>query len=324
MNINMVPFSRLTKILLLSFLFYGISYWLLYYYTGGDQVSYSRYYDALQYADHTEVLDLAHDYVYSGEPLSAYFLWIGAKLGFPKNFYISVSNVVLLWGVYLLTLKFCVPWPISFLLFSNYYLVVVLTSAERLKFAYIVLLFSSLAPIRYQPVLSLVSISAHFQSIILLAAILFSRLKEDLLLFLFRLSIREHNFLKLAFLFLAPFVVIGMVNLNTFSSKLDFYSQRAAGLSNIANLSILAAVSLYSTCDRLRMSMLLFPLALSAFRIGGDRINMIAFTLVIYFLMMEKRLTSLPVVFLLSYFTLKSLPFVRDIYVHGDGWWYMN
>lgn len=88
-------------------------------YRDGDQVHYWRFYDVLQFASPSEVMDLARGYVNSGEPVSAYILFAGAKLGIYKSTYISIINVIFLWSIYLLLKRFRQPWYIYMLLYSK-------------------------------------------------------------------------------------------------------------------------------------------------------------------------------------------------------------
>ncbi len=163
------------SILLTMFLIpvaYAVSYFLLTYYVGGDQIAYHNFYNALYGADFVEMLVLAHGYVSSNEPLSALVLWAGSNLNIEKNIYISVLNVFLISGIFLLARKYRVNSLMILLLLTNFYVIVLMTGAERFKIAFIFLVFAALFAGKTRVALSALSPLAHLQSLVLLPSVI--------------------------------------------------------------------------------------------------------------------------------------------------------
>jgi len=110
---------------------------LLSFYTKGDQVAYHKAYQALSYAKITDSVLVLQAYTSGYEPLTALILWVGASLRIDKNIYISIWNVFLLVGLFLLLRKYKLPSYVLTLFLTNFYVVTVMTAAERLKFSVI-------------------------------------------------------------------------------------------------------------------------------------------------------------------------------------------
>ena len=91
---------------------------------------------------------------------------------------------------------------------------------------------------------------------------------------------------------------------------------RDVGLTNLIFLSI---VGIFATRNRWRMLLLLLPMYPAVSILGGQRVNMIAVTLVLYILITERRLNHPFVLLLLFYFSLKSIPFILNILIYGSG-----
>ena len=113
-------------------------------YIGGDQIGYRKLYSALENSPILLASILSRSYVGGGEPVYAILVWIGSNLQIEKDIYISFFNSVLLYSIY----KFCAKNSANIffisLLLSNYYLIVLATSAERLKFAIALIFISQL------------------------------------------------------------------------------------------------------------------------------------------------------------------------------------
>ena len=89
--------------------------------------------------------------------------------------------------------------------------------------------------------------------------------------------------------------------------------------TGLSNLILLAVVAIFATRYRWRMLLLLLPMLPAVSIFGGQRVNMIAVTLVLYMLIVERRLNHPFVLLLLLYFSLKSIPFIINIYTVGSG-----
>jgi hypothetical protein len=126
---------------ILVFLSFPISLSFLQFYISGDQVHYHNFYNSIQGVPFSEVGPIALSSISSAEPLSWLVLWTGSNLGVDKNIWISILNVFLIVGLVALLQKHRAPWYVMALLLTNFYVIVLMTGAERLKIAYIFLIW---------------------------------------------------------------------------------------------------------------------------------------------------------------------------------------
>jgi hypothetical protein len=309
---------KLPFLLLCGPLFFLWSNFLLAHYVGGDQVHYLRLWRALGDSGPIESLTLAKIHVTGVEPISALVLWLGANLGIEKNVYISLLNLVLGIGVFLLLSRYKAPWYFYLLVFSNFYLIVLMTGAERLKIAYLLLVFSSLLPKRAGFVLAVLSPLAHLQSIIVLASMATAKAIEPLKIFFRPVTIaRKDVFWGVLFTLVVTISLLTVAEVA--ARKIAAFAAQSRGFSELLQISLLGLIGIYVTRDRLRMVSAFTPLAIAIYFLGGLRVNMIAVTVVLYLLLSEGRIKHPMVLLLMVYLSAKSIPFVNNILINGNG-----
>lgn len=291
-------------------LFFFVSTLLTNAYLLGDQVHYRSLYSILGEADISQILNLQKVTVGSSEPLYGLLMWIGATLGVNKDIYVSIFNTILL----LLTLRFLLRNSagtlFSILLLTNYYTVVLLTSAERLKFAYICLALSANCSTQKGSFsLLLTSLLFHLQSAIVIAAKITGSFGRAVNWRLFAAG-------ALAFAIFAPIsvYVFGDVILN----KLRAYTETSRGLPSITNILLLSGLSL---CLPRRSEVLLImaTCAIAAFFLGGERVNMIAITFFVYIAVRDRKTSSPFVILPMLYFSFKSIGYLLKVFQNGTG-----
>jgi hypothetical protein len=272
----------------------------------------------LEGAKVSEIMDVAMKYATSSEPISAVVLWLGANLGIEKKIYISLLNVLLVVGLFVLARKHRVSMLMTGLLLSNYYLVVLMSGAERLKIAYIVLIFAMLAAGKLRIFLLVLSPLAHLQSIILLAGAWLASFERDVKNLICHLTISKKSLIVLIVM-LIMVTVLGAFLLEGILIKVAFYFSLEVPPEDLIKLFILIVVAVYVSQKRLRMSLGLFPMIPAVMLLGGMRVNMIAVTLVIYYLMEERRLHHPLMYILMVYYSIKTIPFVYKTVLYGHG-----
>ena len=304
-------------LLLIMVMSYLWSYFLLNYYTGGDQEFYVRLYEALKSAKINESLSLTTSHTGGGEPITALILWIGAYFEIEKNIYISILNVILITSLYKICIKYELKPVMVFLVLSNYYLMVLITSAERLKISYIFLFMGVLSTGKIRKIFFLSSPLSHLQNFLLIFSIIFSNQSDKISLFITKLKIQKQDLMNGVTL-----IFLGIVFLYYFEeriyAKLGVYLDDG-GFEHLYKIIILMAISTYLTSNKIKFTLAFLPLIVGAIAIGGSRINMIAFTIVIYFLMKERKMDNIIVYLLMMYFSFKSIGFIYNVLVYGDG-----
>ena len=299
-------------------IFFTYAYLLIYPYVEGDQYYYRLFYSALADAKFNEVMPLALEKVASVEPLSIYMLWIGAKTGLDKDIYISLLNIILLLGLFLFCRKNNVgPIPL-FLLLTNYYIIVLMTGAERLKIAYIILFLATLYSTNKGRALTGISGFAHLQNFLMFPSLLLANYSTAI-----RRIFKAGKFkieLFLVSVIMTVFAVFLFSIFNDAIIKKVFASIENSDSSiQILNLLILSFVAFFATRNRWRMALILLPMYPAVSILGGQRVNMIAVTLVLYFLIKERALNHPFVLALLLYFSFKSITFIQNIILYGSG-----
>jgi hypothetical protein len=102
-------------------------------------------------------------------------------------------------------------------------------------------------------------------------------------------------------------------------AKAAGYITNYGGLTETFQILLLLVIALLVTKDRFKAFVALAPLVVAAALLGSMRINMIAVTVMFYLWLTEQKLHHPVVVLLLSYFTLKSIPFIHNVFQYGDG-----
>ena len=90
-----------------------------------------------------------------------------------------------------------------------------------------------------------------------------------------------------------------------------------------SNIVLLLIISLVVFKDKFKVLFSLLPLIVAVILLGGQRVNMIAVTLVFILCVSEKKTNHPLIICLFTYFSLKSIPFIYNIYYNGngfDGW----
>tara|TARA_B100001057_G_scaffold499631_1_gene611048 strand:+ start:3409 stop:4371 length:963 start_codon:yes stop_codon:yes gene_type:complete len=313
---------RISKTKFLSIIlipvFFVYAYLLISPYIEGDQYFYRLFYSALADAKFSEVMPMALEKVASVEPISIYILWIGAQIGFDKDIYISLLNVILLLGLFLFCRRHSVgPVPL-FLLLTNYYIVVLMTGAERLKIAYIIIFWATLYTSNKGRALTGISGFAHLQNFIMFPSLLLAHYSLAIRRLLTAAKFKkEHLFVSIITIVFATLFFI--IFNDAIIRKVLASIENSDTSIQILNLLILSTVAFFATRNRWRMALILLPMYPAVSILGGQRVNMIAVTLVLYFLIRERAINHPFVLALLLYFSFKSIPFIQNIIQYGSG-----
>ena len=113
--------------------------------------------------------------------------------------------------------------------------------------------------------------------------------------------------------------VLALIMQEAILKKLFGYISFDFTLLKIINITILYFLSLIITNRKLEMTFAFIPLFIAAALLGGTRVNMIAFTVVFGFLLFQKRVSHPLFILLLLYYSIKSVPFIKNIYIFNNG-----
>lgn len=289
-----------------AFFFYSF---ILYAYYYGDPAYYQRYYDSLIGRDVIWALLSQFDYLGSSEVIYPVVAWIGSNAGIERYILMAAFDGLMYAALFLaLRMYRCNPIFIALCL-TNFYVIVLATSAERLKFAYICFFLALLAVGRFRLVWLAMAPLAHFQSLITYGSLFIWH-------FFTRLSART----KVA---IGAFALIGTgAALYLFYGALvgKFLSyQGQGGLLDILSGLALFSVALAIFPNRLKVFATLAPLIVITFILGSDRMNMVVFSSFIYICLVENKTRHPAVLLIMSYFSIKALGFCLNVLEYGHG-----
>jgi len=301
--------------------FYVYSYFLISNYYSGDQEYYRILYDNLAYSSLDEILPLALSIIGASEPLSIFLLWVGANLSLDKDVFISLWNVLLLIGLVAISRKHRMGFFFTILLVTNFYVIVLMTGAERLKFAFIFIVYFFLFfDKKISFFFAFLSPLAHFQILIFWAGGLLYFYAYPLLRFMKTLKIDIKTFAGLVVIFFL-FVAFFLKFSDSLESKFNtYFSERS--LSDLLNLLLLSVIVLIVSRRKFALFLMLSLISFFVLIVGGSRVNIIAFFLSLFFLIIERRANHPLFLLLMLYFSIKSVPFVKNILDYGNGFYH--
>jgi hypothetical protein len=286
------------------------------YYTSGDQLYYRDFYDGLPFYDWTNGLGFYADTLDSREPGYYLLVYLFSSV-VQKDWLMSALNGAL-GGVLTLWLLRVRTSPIVIaLVFTNFYLLVLFFSAERLKLAMLcfLLAFTLRGPLRYA--FAGLSVLTHSQTVILWA----SRLAHPAWrmarrLFTARLDGRP---LKM----LAGVVGAAIAAYLLYEHALGKFLVYAADSGGVQTLlkpgAFLVASLVYARGRRFEALLAHLPIMAAAYAVGPDRVVIFSyFAFMFYGVQFRRGLNVLTMVFL-GYFAIKGFYFIEDTIRYGSG-----
>lgn len=295
---------------------YVFSYWVFGYYTEGDQAYYRSFYEVLGRTPLEYVVDVQFRYTGSREPIYGLIMWISSQ-SVEKRVAISIFNSILMTSLLVLLIKRQASISFIILSFLNFYTLVMLTSAERLKFAYIFAILAALLPPLWRGAMIALSLLSHFSILIVLLALLLPQRYRSTLK-----SFREGGFETLKGVFSFTIMIVAFLSFlyvyqDPIISKVSHYVLYS--YMDMGAALILFASAMLVTDNRENMLLTLSLPLVATFILGGDRVNMLTISIFLYVVLKERK-TNHPVVLLLMlYLSYKSLDFMGDILRYGTG-----
>ena len=319
-----VPKNKINKYLKNVFFitfFFFFSLILLKYYILGDQQHYISLYETFNVTSLDRLMIVFYENVRGTEPISGILLWIGSNLGIDKNIYISFWNAILIFIFYLILKKYNAPWYIIFLLSFNFYLIVLFTGAERLKFCYILIMLGLFSGGKTGIFLILLSPLAHLQGLLFLPSLFLIKYHNNIRNFIHNLKIKKKDIKFIFLLIFIFYIFFYFFYESSIYDKLMFYIKYTEGLWLRDSLKILVffILSLLVTKKYFLMTSVTLPLFIAALFIGGFRINMILFSVYIYIFLTEEKIKHPISLIIIFYFYIKSIFFIKNIFYYNDG-----
>lgn len=309
----------LSKVLVITLAVYAFVLTLLVapYHINGDQIWYTKAYEAMKGLNLVEALKTYRKIIYSVEPVHFFVSWALANLGFDKIIAMAMLNGLLaaLFGIFLLRRSHSYI-IVVLLVVSNYYMYAMFFTLEKLKISIIFLLIFVNYRIRLSGILAGLS---HLQVGILFVIHFASRFLSRIRLSFYRKSFNLRTIVRVVVLALIA-AGSSLVFYDYALAKFYFYISRDAvgHLSSIIP-ALIVLIATFFTADQKRMEVVWYfaILALGIFVIGSDRLNMFALFGFLYFTSYRLRLSLNGIVFL-------SAVFVSTLYLGYKSYRYLD
>lgn len=245
-------------------------------------------------------------------------LWLGSNLGIDKVIFISLLNSALVVGVSTVSLQYKVKTLHLIMLLTGFYFLVLYTGAERLKIAYVFFVWALVLRGNARWVLLFCSVLCHFQIMLLLVGLSAYHYAGNFEKVRLQRNVKVKYLLLCFFMLMAMFAILFSAS-SVLVQKYNAYVSGGHGLAEFINI-ILLVVVVYLVAEKKKISV--FSLAVYfpvIYLIGGDRVNMIAYTLAVFIFISQRKLATPPVIALQCYFIYKSVGFVSNVLLYGHG-----
>lgn len=297
---------------------YLFSMYLIQPYIDGDQKHYRAFYSTIANVDIATAYRYQIAMLGSGEPLYTAVMWIGAQLSINKDTYISFMNVLLVAAMVTSLRRWRVPWLIVGLCLFNYYLLVLMTGAERLKFSYILLFIGLSVASRWRYLFLWAAPFAHFQTLMNLVSVTPPFLANA------HIPLRHTPAKWVLILSAAAFGLVGFIYVAitlgpAVLDKFLIYSDPKKGPEILFQWIAISFLGIIITKRKIRFLSIMLPLGFFTFILGGERVNMISFVMFFYTVMTDRRAGHPLMYLLLGYFCVKSIGFIQNIMQNGHG-----
>ena len=311
------PFLQIASRCMLLAAVFAISMLVGSLYSEGDQRNYGIVYDGIGALPLVDAFVFYTRSLTSIEVVHFIFIWSLSSY-FPKVLLFSMLNTIfagLIVRVFdLIKVNFLVT---CVFLLSNFYIYVLFFAAERLKFGFFLLVLglSIQSGKMLKNSLFLLSLSAHFQMILVLAPKAF----EVVIATLVR-ALKVQRFSLTILILSVPVLLFPLVS-DALLAKLQVYED-SRFLFDYARASLFLILTLwYAVKEKSARSVLIMfvPIFVAIYFVGGERVNMIAYMYFLYFALRYKNGLNMGVFLTSIYFFGKTIVFLSSINEFGHG-----
>ena len=281
----------------------------------GDQEIYRRFFEILP------TLSFADGFIHYSQTLTSiepgYYTisWIFSRF-LEKDLFISILNAILAFY----SMQLLIRWRASIyvaasIVLTNFYFHVLFFAAERLKVSFIFLTMA-LAHVNGSKFYFFSALSAisHIQILIVYMMLLFREFSIEFIRIITSGKIKKYFLIGLIAFFLTLVVMSGQI-----IEKLSAYVVIGFDIQSVYKLLVFYFMTLVYSRNRSDVTILFIPLFIAALMIGDERINMFGYFVFLYYAIPINKGFNMGVVLTSAYFFYKTIIFVHNIIVSGDG-----
>lgn len=300
----------------IAIFFFFVSLYIYPLYTSGDVLVYRAFYEEVADLSFPEAFFLYQNALGTSEP--GYFLLVKLLEEFiQKDMLMSILNGALIYSLLTWSSRHRVSWIAVALLSLNFYLLVLLFPAERLKLAILLLMISVNAHGLRKPVFAAFAFLSHTQTALLIVNWITLKV-TPVVRHLIAGKLKKGSWKILAPLLLCGLMLVPMAQ--HMLSKFDSYGETSGGLSELLKPAIFIALTLvYSPGKRLNALAMHLPVAIAAILVGGNRTVIFSYFIFLNYALQYKRGLNLGVLITSIYFLLQGIEFLQNIFTYGNG-----
>lgn len=284
-------------------------------YVLGDQVHYRKIYEGLAdltlldgYAFYTSSID-------SLEFVHFFLSWLASRV-LDKDIFIALANAVLAWVAFGVFVKWKASIYIaSVLVITNYYLVAMYFSAERLKFGFIFMglsfIYLGRAGLFY--LFSFLALISHAQTIIVYFTLLFKILCKQFLVFSLTGRVSKYVFTVFVLLLLPTALIMDQL-----LSKFNSYYEGVRGANELLRVLVFFFLTLFYAKKKPEVVCIFVPLIATVMLVGGDRVNLLAYFAFLYYALPVNKGFNFGVLITGIYFAFGSAEYLLNIFEYGN------
>jgi len=284
----------------------------------GDQFFYRIFYEDVQSLDFGDAFLSYRSTLGAFEPV--YFLLVKTFSGvIEKDVLMSLANGALVFYLARWLSRNKVSWFVIPLFAINFYLLVLLFSAERLKISMLLLLISLEHQGIKKGILAALSFLSHTQAALLIVNWLSLKV-APIINGVLHGKFNKKSFAVLGLVALCMAVAVPMSEYMT--EKVGAYSEKSSGPSELIKPLLFVALTLfYAKRDRLNAIILHSPLLFGAFLIGANRIVIFSYFIFLAYALKHKKGRNIGVIVTSLYFSYQGFNYLSNLFEHGDGFY---
>lgn len=288
-------------------------------YYAGDQIAYGYFYNNVSKFSFPDAAIFYKNSLDSQEPVYFFLVYIFSDF-FSKDIFFSIINAIFVSSIYLLLRRMDVSKLIICLLGCNFYLYVLLFSAERLKVSFLFLIVGLIVSNKlFSKFLIFLSVFTHVQTLLLVLMTQYKRFDD----FLFRMKRLRRgywsdNFTAVILFFMLTCVFIFLM-WGHLSHKAIYYYDNMSGFSGVVKPFIFTLISFPYARNRYQALFAGGTIMLLSVFLGSERLVIFSYFVFLYYGLSYKNGLNFWVILTSAYFSVKGLLFLMSIYHFGDG-----
>lgn len=301
--------------LLVAAAYFPISFYVLSYYQGGDQIHYRNFYNGLDELDFLAAFDFYRNSLGTSEPGYFLFAYVFSQI-LPKDIVFSLVNSVFVFVLLRHLFRINLSYVVILILSFNFYLLVLLFSAERLKLSLLFMLIYLHNPVFSRYNWLFFSIFTHVQVLLIYIFTQSGRVVK-VLRSLYHGRAGFNLILIAGVFFMVVFFLFLMFD--HILSKAIFYYGVSGGWQAVVKPVIFFLLTILYSKNRSEAFLIFSIIVFLSFFVGSERLTIFSYLVFIYYASAYRKGLNFGVVVTSLYFLFKGIVFLNNIFIYGDG-----